>query len=213
MIELRNLCIQQGSFRLENVSLTVPAATHVLLTGRSGCGKTTLLEAACGLRPVASGHVLIAGREVTRLPPGVRGIGYVPQDGALFPHLTVRQHLGFALKRRGHSSQATAERVEELGTLLGLRALMERTPYGLSGGEAQRVALGRALAFRPPVLLMDEPMSALDDAARDELRAVLADIKVRERPAILHISHHRDDASSLADTILQLQPDGRLEAR
>src|SRR5215203_3589521 len=117
--------------------------------GRTGCGKTTLLEAICGLKPVRAGRVLLLGRDVTDLPPADRGVGYVPQDLALFPTMTVREHLGFALEVRRWDMTAAARRVEELTALLGIGHLLERKPPGLSGGEAQRVALGRALSFRP----------------------------------------------------------------
>ena len=211
MISLRHITLQAGVFRLSDVSLEIPAGSHTALMGRTGSGKTTLLEGLCGLRRVSAGSVWIGGREVTQLPPGERGIGLVPQDGALFDHLTVREHLGFALEVRGWSPERRESRVLELAEWLRLNPLLERFPAGLSGGERQRVALGRALAFHPPVLCLDEPLSALDEETRGEIIAVLSEIRSRTGITTLHITHNRSEAERLADRILQLR-DGRLES-
>lgn len=211
MISLRHITVQAGAFRLVDLSLEIPAGSHTALMGRTGSGKTTLLEGLCGLRRVSAGSVWIGGREVTQLPPGERGIGLVPQDGALFDHLTVREHLGFALEVRGWSSERQESRVRELAEWLRLIPLLERFPAGLSGGERQRVALGRALAFHPPVLCLDEPLSALDEETRGEIIAVLSEIRSRTGITTLHITHNRSEAERLADRILQLR-DGRLES-
>ena len=128
--------------------------------GKTGSGKTTLLEALCGFKRIVSGSIQLDGRDVTALSPADRGIGYVPQDLALFQTMTVRQHLAFAQKIRSCDRAAIDRRVAELAELLGLTRLLERRPAGLSGGESQRVALGRALSFYPRVLLLDEPLSA-----------------------------------------------------
>jgi len=163
------------------------------------------------LRSIRSGSIWIGDREVTNLPPGQRGIGFVPQDGALFDHLTVRQHLEFALEVRGWVPERRETRSRELAEWLGLTPLMNRLPAGMSGGERQRVALGRALAFHPPVLCLDEPLSALDDQTRGEIVAVLTEIRNRTGITILHITHNRSEAERLADRILHLR-DGRLES-
>jgi ABC-type sugar transport system ATPase subunit len=211
MISLRQITVQAGAFRLGDVSLEIPAGSHTALMGRTGSGKTTLLEGLCGLRRVSAGSVWIGGREVTHLPPGERGIGLVPQDGALFDHLTVREHLEFALEVRGWPPDRRESRSRELAEWLGLTALLDRFPAGLSGGERQRVALGRALAFHPPVLCLDEPLSALDEDTRTEIIAVLSEIRARTGITTLHITHNRSEAERLADRILQLR-DGRLES-
>ncbi len=211
MISLRNITVQAGGFRLHDLSLEIPAGSHTALMGRTGSGKTTLLEGLCGLRPVLSGSVWIGGREVTALPPGERGIGLVPQDGALFDHLTVRQHLVFALEVRGWSEDRQASRCQELADWLHLTPLLDRLPAGLSGGERQRVALGRALAFHPPILCLDEPLSALDEETRAEMVGVLSGIRTRTGITTLHITHNRSEAERLADRILLLR-DGRLES-
>jgi ABC-type sugar transport system ATPase subunit len=211
MISLRHITVQAGAFRLGDVSLEIPAGSHTALMGRTGSGKTTLLEGLCGLRRVSAGSVWIGGREVTHLPPGERGIGLVPQDGALFDHLTVREHLEFALEVRGWPPDRRESRSRDLAEWLGLTALLDRFPAGLSGGERQRVALGRALAFHPPVLCLDEPLSALDEDTRTEIIAVLSEIRARTGITTLHITHNRSEAERLADRILQLR-DGRLES-
>jgi ABC-type sugar transport system ATPase subunit len=191
--------------------MEIPTGSHTALMGRTGSGKTTLLEGICGLRSIRSGSIWIGDREVTNLPPGQRGIGLVPQDGALFDHLTVRQHLEFALEVRGWVPERRETRSRELAEWLSLTPLLDRLPAGMSGGERQRVALGRALAFHPPVLCLDEPLSALDDQTRGEIVAVLTEIRNRTGITILHITHNRSEAERLADRILHLR-DGRLES-
>ena len=211
MISLRHITVQAGGFQLRDLSMEIPTGSHTALMGRTGSGKTTLLEGICGLRSVRSGSIWVGDREVTNLLPGQRGIGLVPQDGALFDHLTVRQHLEFALEVRGWAPERRETRSQELAEWLGLTSLMDRLPAGMSGGERQRVALGRALAFHPPVLCLDEPLSALDDQTRGEIVAVLTEIRNRTGITILHITHNRSEAERLADRILHLR-DGRLES-
>lgn len=211
MIEVRGLHIRTGGFELRDVTFSVPAGAHATLMGRTGCGKTTILEAIAGLRDVRGGTISLAGREVSSLPPAARGVGYLPQDLALFPHLTVRAHLAFALELRDWAPEEIAKRVQEVAGWLGVGALLDRKPGGLSGGEAQRVALGRALSFKPAVLLLDEPLSALDDATREEMRAVLRAVREKTGVTMLHVTHHRDDARALADMRLELR-DGRVDS-
>ena len=178
--------------------------------GRTGCGKTTLLEAICGLRRIRSGTITLAERDVTWLKPAERGIGYVPQDGALFSTMTVREHLAFALVVRKVQRQAIRRRIAELAELLGIGDLMHRKPKGLSGGERQRVALGRALSFEPPVLMLDEPLSALDEATRDQMYDVLRRVSGLPGVTTLHITHSREDAQELADSLFVFE-DGRIQ--
>ena len=211
MISLRHITVQAGGFQLRDLSMEIPTGSHTALMGRTGSGKTTLLEGICGLRSIRSGSIWIGDREVTNLPPGQRVIGLVPQDGALFDHLTVRQHLEFALEVRGWVPERRETRSRELAEWLSLTPLLDRLPAGMSGGERQRVALGRALAFHPPVLGLDEPLSALDDQTRGEIVAVLTEIRNRTGITILHITHNRSEAERLADRILHLR-DGRLES-
>lgn len=205
MIRFDNLSWHAGAFRLDAVSFTVPAGSYAVLMGKTGCGKTTLLEILCGLRRSAGGQVLIGERDVTDLPPGERGIGYVPQDGALFPTMTVREQIGFALKIRHWSAETITARVQELSGQLGVAHLLDRLPQNLSGGERQRVALGRALAAKPSVLLLDEPLSALDEELRDELAALLKRVQREFGLTALHITHSRREAEQLADVVFRME--------
>jgi ABC-type sugar transport system ATPase subunit len=209
VIQLDSICWRAGAFHLEDVQLTIPAGSYGVLMGRTGTGKTTLLEILCGLRRPLTGRVLLGGRDVTHELPATRGIGYVPQDGALFPTMTVRGQLGFALQVRRSSSQEITERVEDLAAELGLAALLDRLPQGLSGGERQRVALGRALATRPKVLLLDEPLSAIDEELRDDLVDLLRRVQREHGVTVLHITHSRAEAHRVADVLFQLK-DGRI---
>jgi ABC-type sugar transport system ATPase subunit len=210
MIAVENLTVRAGSFALDGVSFALDSGQYGVLMGKTGSGKTTLLEALCGLKPVQGGRVVLRGRDVTRLRPAERGVGYVPQDRALFPSMTVRDHLAFALTVRRWPADAVAERVGELADLLGIDGLLDRRPHGLSGGEAQRVALGRALSFRPQILLLDEPLSALDDETREEMCALLISVQRHTGVTTLHITHNVSEAGRLADRLFLLRG-GRIE--
>lgn len=212
MIELENVTVRSGTFVLTNLSAVIPEGEYAVLMGGTGQGKTTILEAICGLRPIVSGRIRLEGADVTRWKPADRSIGYVPQDLALFPTMTVREHLEFALRLRRASRALLAERVAELADVLGIGPLLDRRMRGLSGGEAQRVALGRALSFRPRVLLLDEPLNALDEATRDRLCELLRTIQKREGLTTLHITHSRTEAKLLADRLLVLAG-GRVQER
>jgi len=205
MIQLDSIAWRAGSFALENVAFTVPAGRYGVLMGKTGSGKTTVLEIICGLRRAAAGRVRLGGRDVTDLAPGARGIGYVPQDGALFSTMTVRGQLGFALRLRRRPAAEIAARVAELADDLGIAPLLDRLPDGLSGGERQRVALGRALAAKPKVLVLDEPLSALDEERRDDLAALLRRVQREHAITALHITHSHAEAAQLADVLFRLE--------
>lgn len=210
MIALDEVSIEVGSFRLDRISLSVPTGQYGVLMGKTGCGKTTILEAIIGLRSVRRGTIQLASRDVTRLNPAVRGVGYVPQDGALFARLSVEDHLAFALRIRGVERRTIARRVQELADLLGITYLLGRKPRGLSGGERQRVALGRALSFRPRVLCLDEPLSALDSETRDQMCDLLRQVKEHTGVTTLHVTHNLDEAERLGDCLFRLV-DGTIE--
>jgi ABC-type sugar transport system ATPase subunit len=211
MIHLDNLSLRAGSFAIDHLSLAVATGEYAVLMGKTGCGKTSLLEAICGLRPVTSGHIVLLDRDVTRLRPAERGVGYVPQDLALFPTLTVRDHLAFALVVRRWSNSDINHRVDELSGLLGIGHLLGRYPAGLSGGEAQRVALGRALAFHPRILLLDEPLSALDEDTRADMADLLRSVQRLTGVTTLHVTHSLTEARRLADRLFILDPAGLRE--
>ncbi len=205
MIELRDICVRAGEFQLRQFSLRIETGQYAVLMGRTGQGKTTILELLCGLRSPASGQVLINDVDVTHWSPGDRQIGYVPQDLALFPHMTVREHLEYALRLRRCAPTLIHERVNQVAEQLAIAPLLQRRIQGLSGGEAQRVALGRALSFSPQVLLLDEPLSALDEQTRHEMHALLKSIKQDTGMTTLHITHNSEDATALADVTLRLE--------
>ena len=202
MIELRDVSIASGAFCLRDVSLCLQPGEYVALMGRTGQGKTTILEAVAGLRTVTAGQIFIDGVEVTQQPPARRGVGYVPQDLALFPTMTVRENLEFALRIRRSPNQ---RRIQLLAEWLGLSALLDRAVAKLSGGEAQRTALGRALSFEPKVLLLDEPFSALDDETRVEMHRLMASVREKTGVTVLHVTHNRSEALSLADRVLVIE--------
>lgn len=204
MIQLCDVAVKAGDFSLGGISFHVDSGQYAVLMGQTGRGKTTILESICGLRKITSGRILVHGADVTHASPGDRQIGYVPQDLALFPTLNVRQHLEFALRLRKQSASKTAERVSELAEVLGIEHLLTRSIQGLSGGESQRVALGRALSFRPSVLLLDEPLSALDESTRHEMHTVLKKVKEKSQVTTLHVTHSVEDAEALADLRLTL---------
>lgn len=209
MIELRDVSVQSGGFRLLGISATIPHGAYGVLMGRTGSGKTTLLEAVCGLKKVLAGSIRLDEREVANLHPAERGIGFVPQDGALFLSMTVEGHLRFALELRKWPSAEIDARVIELAKLLQLDALLNRRPHGLSGGERQRVALGRALSFRPSILCLDEPLSALDDDTRHSMIILLKKVQQETGVTTLHVTHSREEARQLGDCRLRID-EGRL---
>ena len=209
MIRVENLTVRAGSFQLRHLSLEVPDGGYAILMGKTGSGKTTLLEAIAGLKHIVAGRIVLGDRDVTRLKPAERNIGYVPQDGALFTSMTVRNQLGFALEVRRVDRQTIARRVEHLAELLEIGPLLDRTTTGLSGGEKQRVALGRALAFGPSTLLLDEPLSALDPSTRRQIVALLKRVREETGVTCLHVTHAPEEAATLADAYFELR-DGQL---
>jgi ABC-type sugar transport system ATPase subunit len=202
MIECKGLAIEQVDFKLSGVDFRIEEGEYAVLMGQTGSGKTTVLEAICGLRPIKSGSILLDGREISNLKPAEREIGYVPQDGALFSTMNVAQNLGFGLKIRKWDKRKQTERIEELADLLGITSLLNRKTDGLSGGEQQRVALGRALSFYPRVICLDEPLSALDEKTKEEMYQLLLKLKLELNITALHISHSKSEAVKLADKVL-----------
>ena len=186
---------------LRGVDLSVPSGALAAVLGPSGCGKTTLLRILAGFERADAGQVVLGGRDVTGLPPEKRRISVVPQEGALFPHLTVAQNVGFGLPRAARGGA----RVTELLDLVGLPGYGQRMPAELSGGQQQRVAVARALAPRPAVVLLDEPFSALDAGLRASVRAdVRAALRAAGATAVL-VTHDQEEALSTADVVAVLR--------
>lgn len=202
-IAFEDLAIRAGDFERRGISLRVPAGECAVLMGKTGCGKTTLMETLCGLRPAAGGRILISGRDVTEVPPRARGIGYVPQDVALFSSMSVFENMAFPLRIRSWGETEIRERVEALAERLEVAALLGRRVTGLSGGEAKRVALGRALAFRPEILCLDEPLSALDVTTHESMCALIRETLNREGVTAFLITHNPQEAKLLGDRIFQ----------
>jgi ABC-type sugar transport system ATPase subunit len=194
---------------MENVDFDIPSGSYAALMGRTGSGKTTLLEAVTGLKSVQRGTIHVNGVDVTHLKPSQRNIGYVPQDGALFAGMSVRDHLAFALAIRRRPKQEVTARVAELAKLLEITHLLDRTCVGLSGGERQRVSLGRALSFHPQTLCLDEPLSALDDATRGQMYELLSHVRQRTGVTTIHVTHSLEEAEHLADVIFRIE-EGRV---
>ncbi|WP_345321131.1 ATP-binding cassette domain-containing protein [Novipirellula rosea] len=206
------MSIRAGDFVLSDLSFTLASGEYAVLMGRTGSGKTTILEAICGLRAVMQGSIRLDGVDITGWSPGDRQVGYVPQDQVLFPTFTVGEHLAFALRLRKRSAAEIARRTAELAEMLGIGLLVDRTIGGLSGGERQRVALGRALSFQPSILLLDEPLSALDEETRSEMSDLLQQVKATTGVTTLHVTHNREEAAALADRHLTLT-NGKLRSR
>jgi iron(III) transport system ATP-binding protein len=192
---------------VDDVSFDVSDGELVVIVGPSGCGKSSLLRGIAGLDPVASGHVILDGSDVTGLPPEKRRIGLVFQDHALFPHLRVDQNIAFGLTHLDRA--ARARRVGELLELVRLPGVGRRYPHELSGGEQQRIALARALAPDPAVVLLDEPFASLDPSLRDDVRSDVVDaLRLRNAAAVL-VTHDREEALALGDRVAVMS-DGRV---
>ena len=209
MIRCVDLHIKQGSFILSEINFEIKRGDYVVLMGKTGCGKTTILESICGLRKIDSGEIWLDDNNITQYLPSQREIGYVPQDGALFKNMTIANNIGFALKIRKWEKHKIKERVNELAQILGIEYLLKREAHDLSGGEKQRVALARALSFYPDVLCLDEPISALDDDTKISMYDLLLTLKNNLDITVLHVSHSKIEAKKLADTVLDFS-DGKV---
>ena len=197
MIEIEKLRIDLPNFTLQDVSLYVGKNDFFIFLGPTGAGKTMLLEAIAGMLPVTSGSIKINGKDITRLPPGQRGIGIMYQDYALFPHLTVRENINFGLRYQKSKNKKSGQWVEWLMEQLGIHHLAQRSINNLSGGEKQRTALARALAVRPALLLLDEPLSALDPSFREEIRNILKKLHKESEITFMMVTHDFSEALSL----------------
>jgi ABC-type sugar transport system ATPase subunit len=207
MIRTQHLTFSIGRFRLDDINIEMAHDEYFVLLGPPGSGKSIFLECLCGLRRVAGGRVFLDGRDVTREEPRKRCIGYVPQDYALFPHLTVHDNIAFGLRAAG---AVIRERVRQTADMLGIAYLLRRNVAGLSGGEKQRAALARALVRDPRLLLLDEPVCALDEATRQSICAMLRRIQKELHLAVMHVSHNLEEAFSVADRAAILNA-GRIE--
>ena len=210
MIRIEGLNVSLGEFQLFDIHLHIPENEFFVLMGPTGAGKTVLLEALAGLVPVKSGRVFLGDREITNQPPERRGIGIVYQDYALFPHMTVRENVTYGLHFHSVSPTVRRERFSRYVEILNLGHLLRRYPATLSGGELQRTALARALMIDPEVLLLDEPLSALDPAFRQEIQELLRRLHQSTRVTLLMVTHDFAEALSLAERAAVISH-GRIE--
>jgi multiple sugar transport system ATP-binding protein len=195
---------------VDDVDLTIGDGEFMVLVGPSGCGKTTLLRSIGGLERVTGGRILIGDRDVTRLAPGARDIAMVFQNYALYPHMTVRDNLGYGLKVRKTPKADRKQRVEEVAKLLGLTELLDRRPRALSGGQMQRVAMGRAIVREPAAFLMDEPLSNLDAKLRVGMRTSLQQLHGRLGTTTVYVTHDQVEAMTLGQRVAVMR-DGRVQ--
>jgi len=210
-IELRNLTkVFSGDVvAIDDVSLSIGDGEFIALVGPSGCGKSTLLRAIAGLEEVTYGEIRIGGRDVTDLAPRHRDIAMVFQSYALYPHMSVRQNLGYGLRVRRMPKAEIRERVDRIAELLGLEELLERKPAQLSGGQRQRVAMGRAIVREPQAFLMDEPLSNLDAKLRVGMRASLSQLHQRLGVTTVYVTHDQVEAMTLGQRVAVMR-DGRI---
>src|SRR6201988_5089024 len=211
LIQIHNVTKRFGSFlALDDVSLDIPEGSLTAVLGPSGSGKSTLLRIVAGLERPDSGEIMLSGEDATRLAPQRRDVGFVFQHYAAFKHMTVRDNVGFALSIRKRPKREIRERVDELLELVQLQGFADRYPSKLSGGQRQRMALARALAAKPRVLLLDEPFGALDARVRAELRDWLRRLHEEVHVTTVFVTHDQEEAMEVADRVAVLDH-GRLE--
>src|SRR5579863_4222487 len=194
-----------GVVAVDDISLEVESGEFLVLVGPSGCGKSTLLRMIAGLEDATDGTISIDGRDVTDLPPRSRDVAMVFQSYALYPHMSVRENLGYGLKVRKTPKKEAAERVARAAKLLGLEEMLDRKPGQLSGGQRQRVAMGRAIVREPKAFLMDEPLSNLDAKLRVQMRAEITRIQRRVGATTVYVTHDQTEAMTLGDRIVVMR--------
>ncbi len=201
MLRVEDLQLRAGDFRLKDIQLRVGPKEYFTLMGPTGSGKSLLIKCLCGLIRPAGGRIFIAGREVTSLEPRFRRIGYVPQECGLFPHMDVARNITFSLRVKGVRGEKASKRIEPLIETLSLGPLLGRSTTTLSGGERQKVAVARALAGDPQLLILDEPVSALDEPTRREVCLALRRVQRHLGVPTIHICHSVVEAKLVSDRV------------
>ncbi|OQX55872.1 MAG: ABC transporter [Candidatus Cloacimonas sp. 4484_209] len=209
MIEIENISKNLGEFFLRDISFDIKDGEYFMILGPTGAGKTILLETIAGIYRPDKGRILMAGKDITYVPPKDRNISMVYQDYMLFPHLNVEQNVAFGLRLKKTPKEIIKDKVEKSSKLLNIYHLLHRYPGTLSGGEKQRVAIARAMVIEPYALLLDEPLSALDMQTRDRLRQELKRIHSITKTTIVHVTHNFEEVFSLADRVAVMN-EGRI---
>ena len=205
-VSIKNLSKSFGSVDvIQDLNLEIKDGSFTVLVGPSGCGKSTLLRMIAGLEDVTSGSISIGGVDVTEAEPSDRGIAMVFQSYALYPHMTVRQNIGFGLKLAKTPKDEIEHRVQDAADILQLGPLLDRKPKELSGGQRQRVAIGRSIVRNPKVFLFDEPLSNLDAALRTQMRVELAELHERLDATMIYVTHDQVEAMTMADEIVVMK--------
>ena len=210
-VTLKNVVKRYGDVQvIHGIDLTIADGEFCVFVGPSGCGKSTLLRMVAGLEETTEGSMAIGTRDVTRLDPSARGVAMVFQTYALYPHMTVRDNMGFGLKMNGHPKAEITRKVAEATRILKLEPYLDRKPAALSGGQRQRVSIGRAIVRGPEVFLFDEPLSNLDAELRVEMRVEIARLHREIGATMIYVTHDQVEAMTLADKIVVLRA-GRIE--
>lgn len=210
LFECSGLHVKVDRFQLYDINFSVDRNDYLIVLGPTGCGKTMLLEALAGLRKPASGRIFLEDKDITCWPPEARGLGFAYQDSLLYPFLNVKDNILFGARAKGrHKEKSTRQRLDRLAETMGIAHLLQRYPHFLSGGEKQRVSLARAIMTNPPVLLLDEPLSALDPQKRHSMRELLQELQQLEGLRIIHVTHDFNEALQLGTYVLVMH-DGRV---
>jgi len=209
MIEIEGLSVDLDTFSLKDITFNVQDGEYLVLLGPTGAGKTVLLEAIAGLKSLASGRIKINGRDVTSFNLEKRNIGFAYQDYVLFPHLSVRDNISFGLMWRRKSKREIEQAIDRIVELLDIKYLLEKRPMSLSGGESQKISLARAVAIKPDLLLLDEPLSALDPETKEEYGRQVKELHKRLKLTTIHVTHDFEEALAVGDRIAVMN-EGRI---
>lgn len=211
LLVVDRLTVNVGGFSLKDIKFSMEPDDYVIILGSTGCGKTVTLEAIAGLRAPTGGAIFLNGRDITHQPPERRSLGFAYQDSLLYPFLSVKDNILFGARaRRIDGAPETKQRLEHLAEAMNIAHLLERYPRFLSGGERQRVSLARAILTRPPLLLLDEPLSSLDQQTRYNMQELLREIHCSEGIGIIHVTHDFSEAMQLGSRVIVMR-DGRVE--
>ena len=205
MIELKDVSLRRGAFELPPTSLTIPLGQCGVISGAAGAGKTSVVEAVCGLQAIQSGQILLRDTDAAGLSAGERAIGYLPQDVVLFPQMTVGENIGFGPRVSGWEKSKIADRVETLAKEFELSDLLDRKPNQLSGGQQKRVAMTRAVASNPDIVCLDEPLVSLDQRSRDLIKESLKRLLTEQSATVLIVTHQPQWLSGIANCEFEIK--------